>query len=322
MSKSLLSHIASNFISEYENVANSSVCYLLNKYPQAQVALGNLLGIERVPVSYVTELPSAKSKGRPDVTGIDIQGNKPVIIEGKFWANLTPNQPESYLKELSKDGKLLFLAPDKRLTSLKHEIDIRVVEKNENIILNSWENFIQLIEKENTADFDAQLASDLSQLRELCNRMDTEGMPPLSLTDLDPMNGRIASNFADIIDECNSLLRDWEHSDFSGLKTQSNKYGHGFYFRAYELTCYLSYDSYAWFSSDNHAPFWLEITDKDWNISQKINHFLKLLESENADGNKYGIVLLPGMDKEQVVTHITSKVKDILIYLDHNTNND
>ncbi len=32
MEKSLLAHIAKNFISEYENVANSSIAYLLNEY--------------------------------------------------------------------------------------------------------------------------------------------------------------------------------------------------------------------------------------------------------------------------------------------------
>ena len=46
MQESLLSHIASSFISEYENVANSSVAYLLNKYPKAQVALQNILDVD------------------------------------------------------------------------------------------------------------------------------------------------------------------------------------------------------------------------------------------------------------------------------------
>ena len=32
MQNSLLAHIASNFISEYENVANSSNAYVLNEY--------------------------------------------------------------------------------------------------------------------------------------------------------------------------------------------------------------------------------------------------------------------------------------------------
>ena len=32
---------------------------------------------------------------------LDANGQKIVIIEGKFWANLTENQPVNYLKELS-----------------------------------------------------------------------------------------------------------------------------------------------------------------------------------------------------------------------------
>lgn len=51
---------------------------------------------------FVTEL-ATKSNGRPDVTGLQI------IIEGKFWTNLTDNQPVNYLKELSGNRRLLFL---------------------------------------------------------------------------------------------------------------------------------------------------------------------------------------------------------------------
>ena len=125
MQNSLLAHIASNFISEYENVANSSIAYLLNEYPVSREVLKEVLKLDCAPTYYVTEL-STKSNGRPDVTGLDDNGNKSVIIEGKFWANLTDNQPVNYLKELSPGGKILFLAPDKRLTSLKQELNIRL----------------------------------------------------------------------------------------------------------------------------------------------------------------------------------------------------
>lgn len=101
MHNSLLAHIASNFISEYENVANSSIAYLLNEYPSSQEALSKLLDVDVVPTYYVTELATA-SNGRPDVTGLDASGGKEIIIEGKFWANLTEIQPRalsSYEKE-------------------------------------------------------------------------------------------------------------------------------------------------------------------------------------------------------------------------------
>lgn len=314
MQKSLLAHIASNFISEYENVANSSIAYLLNEYPASQVALQNILNVDNVPTHYITEL-STTANGRPDVTGLDVDGSKAIIIEGKFWAKLTQNQPNNYLKELADDGKLLFLAPDKRLSSLKTDIKKRLNGENDKIVLSSWKNFLGLIEKENNKNHNHHLASDLIQIKELCQKMDTEGMPPLSVSDLDPMNGRVASQFSDVIDECNSILREWEHSDFTGLKTQGKKYGHGFYFRGYNFACFLSFDSYNWFVNDNHTPIWLNIKDQEWKESENINHALNYFDSTNSYGNNYGIVLHTGMDKDQVVNHIVNKVKEVLEHL-------
>jgi hypothetical protein len=314
MQESLLSHIASSFISEYENVANSSVAYLLNKYPKAQVALQNILDVDNVPTHYITELSTA-SHGRPDVTGLDVDGKKSVIIEGKFWANLTPNQPNNYLEELGDGGKLLFLAPNKRLNSLKTEINKRLNGESDKIVITSWENFLSLVEKENNENHNPYLASDLTQMKELCQKMDTEGMPPLSASDLDPMNGRIASHFSDVIDECNAILRKWKHANFKGLKTQGKKYGHGFYFRGYDFACFLSFDSYKWYVNDNHTPIWLEIKNDEWQETEKIKHILDYFDSANSYGDKYGIVLHTGMDKEQVINHIVSKVKEVLDYL-------
>ena len=316
MHKSLLAHIASNFISEYENVANSSIAYLLNEYSASQEALKNTLDVDKVPTYYITEL-STVSNGRPDVSGLDTNGDKCIIIEGKFWANLTHNQPVNYLKELAKDGKILFLVPDKRIASLKIEINKRLNGENDNVAICSWNEFLGLVEKENSKNHNHHLSSDLTQLRELCQKMDKEGMPPLSASDLDPMNGRVAAQFADVIDECNFIVRDWEHSDFSGLKTTSKKYGHGFYFRAYNFRCFLFFDSYKWFSYDNHTPIWLSISDQKWKKSENIIHALNDFDSINSFENNYGIVLHTGMDKNQVVNHIVGKAKEVLEYLNN-----
>ena len=68
MHNSILAHIASNFISEYENVANSSVAYLLNQYPAARIALQTISLLDNIPQHFVTEL-ATQSNGRPDITG-------------------------------------------------------------------------------------------------------------------------------------------------------------------------------------------------------------------------------------------------------------
>jgi hypothetical protein len=309
--KSILAHIASNFISEYENVANSSICYLLNEYPAAQKALKNILDIGEVPSYYKTEM-SSPSNGRPDVTGIDANGDKTIIIEGKFWANLTENQPGSYLNVLEGNGRILFLAPAKRLASLELEIEERLGGKHEKVVCRSWMDFLDQVGKENNKDHSNHLDSDLIQVKELCQKMDTEGMPPLSQSDLDPMNGRVASHFPDIVDECNSNLRKWDGSDFKGMMTTSHKYGHGFYFRGHNFQCYFGYNSFNWFTKNSHTPFWLYINDKEGNESEKINHALSVIDPANSYGKEYGIMLQTGMDKSQVVNHIVSNVIEVL----------
>ncbi len=317
MKESLLSHIASNFISEYENVANSSISYLLNKYTTSREVLKNILELNDISSYFATEL-ATKLNGRPDITGLDINGDKQVIIEGKFWAKLTDNQPVNYLKELSENGKLLFLVPQKRKISLKAEIKKRLSGNDERIYIFSWNEFLDLIEVENNKNYNQALISDITQLKELCYKMDNEGMPPLSQSDLDPMNGKITYQFIDLIDECNSVIRKWEESDFKGTRSTSFKGGHSFYFKAFGFGCQLCFSSYHWFTYENHTPIWLYIMDEEWKYQEKIDHYLNNFDTKNSfnDGcSMYGIQLKTGMDKGEIIINIVSKTREVLIEL-------
>ena len=312
--KSLLAHIASNFISEYENVANSSTAYLLNEYAAAREALRGLLEVSEVPHIFKTEL-ATKSNGRPDVTGLNINGEKSIIIEGKFWANLTDNQPVNYLKELPADGKLLFLAPSKRIASLKIELTKRIGSDDNRVLARSWNEFLTRVEEENNKNHNAHLASDLLQMRELCQKMDTEGMPPLSASDLDPMNGKISSHFADILVESNSVIRTWNETCFKGQRVTPSTYGIGTYFMYHNLACHLQFDAQKWFLRQAHTPFWLRVRSDNADKVEIVNHYLHTFDPINSKGNEYGITLQPGMDKDQVIKHITAQTKELLEYI-------
>ncbi len=317
MSNSLLAHIASSFISQYENVANSSVAYLLNTYPSARAALGRLAQRADMPFRYVTEL-GAGENGRPDVTGINEVGHKLVIIEGKFWANLTSNQPANYLSELAPAGTLVFLAPERRRLSLSIELERRQGEKGlgTQILVFSWNQFIEGIETENARDPQFALSSDLVQLKALCDRMDVEGMPPLSQSDLDPMNGRIAYQMADLLDECRDLLSQWEPVDLKGVRATAWKLGYGFYFRAYGLGCQLFFSSYQWFSSRAGTPFWLTIGNESFKRSEAILNILAHWDPINTYDDQpvaaYAINIRPGMDRREVVESIVNSAKAAL----------
>ena len=321
MQDSLLSYIASNFIREYENVANSSVAYLLNKYPSVRMALKRRLDINQIPNYFETEV-SANKNGRFDIAGKDYYGKISFVIEGKFWANLTENQPVNYLKELGENGVLLFLAPEKRLLSLKNEISRRLAQDDSRIYFLSWYEFLNSIEIENNKSYDAALASDLLQLKELCNRMDVEGMPPLSLSDLDPMNGKISYHLADLIDDCNKILRNWEEADFSGLKTTAFKGGYGFYFKALGFGCQLVFSSFDWFTKESQTPILLRIWDINFKKDRKIFYILNRFDSLNTYDDdtycSYGIIIMAGMDRNQVVNYIEKSVQEILRYLNEN----
>jgi hypothetical protein len=324
MRKSLLSHIAGSFISQYENVANSSIAYLLNNYSQARIALEKSLELKPVQsIRFITELGNGEN-GRPDVTGIDITGSKIFIIEGKFWASLTSNQPNNYINELSPDGKILFLSPEKRKDSLCLEINKRIGPSGcQNLIsVFSWKEFIEKIEHENTKDPNIYLTSDLSQLKALCERMDIEGMPPLSASDLDPMNGRISYQLADLLDDCREVMINWPETDFKGVRAVANKSGYGFYFKMHGFGCQLMFSTFHWFTTKSSTPYWLSIGNSDFKRDDSIVNILSHKDSDNAYDDQptatYGIVLNPGMDKTETVLHITNKVKEVLNYIKEN----
>ena len=80
------------------------------------------------PVTHVYTQVTGEEGERPDLVGYDDEGIERVLIEAKFWAGLTENQPNAYL-ERSPDNSpsvLLFVAPEARLNTLWPELCRRI----------------------------------------------------------------------------------------------------------------------------------------------------------------------------------------------------
>ena len=101
--KTLLGHLAFNFASHPENLATEALLFVLERSLEARRAMARLLGdcgIE-VPESLSYRSQAGSDDGSiPDLVGVDSEGRRPVIVEAKFWAGLTDNQPCGYLKQL------------------------------------------------------------------------------------------------------------------------------------------------------------------------------------------------------------------------------
>ena len=125
--QSLFGHLATRFSAQPENLATESLHYILERSPA--VASAFIHFVEDIGVqlgeglTFETQVGKACS-ARPDMVACDVQGHEVLIVEAKFWAGLTDNQPVTYLNRLPDDqhGLLLFLAPGQRFETLWPEL--------------------------------------------------------------------------------------------------------------------------------------------------------------------------------------------------------
>ena len=116
---SLLGFIAQRHAIGLEDVATDALFFILSRSTSAREALSDFLGDDRGPLPIARAQPwAADAFGAvPDLACYDENDNLVALIESKFWAPLTRNQPVTYWQGLPDDkpAVLLFLAPDYRV---------------------------------------------------------------------------------------------------------------------------------------------------------------------------------------------------------------
>ena len=219
---SMLAHLANRFTNLTETLATEALGYILSQSAPARGALQDMLmtgGADIDPITrVVTEFEinvkakdDAKArKARIDLVGFCEGDAKRALIEVKFWAGLTENQPNTYLDELLKNDKpsaLLFVAPESRLETLWPEIirlanaakrfmlgaemvdaetNLRsaVVKGGHRLMLTSWRAMLR--EMSRKAVGDVTVVKDIEQLQALCDQQDRAAFLPLNAGELGP----------------------------------------------------------------------------------------------------------------------------------------
>ena len=85
----------------------------------------NLEGLDVGELTDAGTQVSDATLARPDLAVYDRERKERVLMEAKFWAGLTENQPNAYLARLPLDQRpavLLFVAPEARLETLWPEL--------------------------------------------------------------------------------------------------------------------------------------------------------------------------------------------------------
>ncbi len=345
--ETLFGYLANRFSSQPENLATEALNYIINRSAIAKQAF--LHYIAQTTVNFTTDLyfqtqAVGSDKTIPDLIGIDLDGDQVLIIEAKFWAGLTDNQPVAYLNRLpkNKNSLLLLIAPRKRFPTLWPELirrcknddiaiekvsqisnDLRIghIDANRVLALSSWQSILSYVFRKLDTSGQTQIASDVMQLQGLCEQMDSESFLPIRSEELASSNGRRIWQYCELVDEITEQLKTEHQISTKGLRASA---GFGYYGRNMKISdfgCFLHFNVELW-SDARETPLWLMVKSADWNFSKVAKEYLSKLELETpsrllefTDGLYIPLFLPISVEKDEVVKSLLAQMHEIIEYL-------
>ena len=225
--KTLLAHLTPRLTDRVENIAVEALGFILSRSRATMLVLNQTLQAvvpDLTPISSVTTQVTGDDGSRPDLVGYDEPGNELVLIEAKFWAGLTDNQPNTYLDRLprSEPSALVFVAPETRIESLWTELLRRIEEAGVEhlpervatgmrscgiartgrvLVLVSWSFLLNRMAAHLSEDGDAGTLEDIHQLQGLVRRQDEQAFLPLRSEELGPDIPRRLLDFSRVVDD-------------------------------------------------------------------------------------------------------------------------
>ncbi len=331
---SVLAHVAWKFPGQTESVATEALGYILSRSVSSRAALCETLrtgGAEVSPLERVATEVIGQQGDRLDLVGFDESDTERVLIEVKFWAGLTDNQPNTYLSRLPEDGEpavLLFVSPEQRLETLWVEIlrraaacfdlapdstagglrSVAVDGSPRRLMLISWRVLLGDMASRAGYGRDVSAERDILQLAALCEREDLEAFLPIRGEEFAPAVPRRMLGLRKLIDDATDRAgtlgvnnrEEPKVVSTEGLKVASRAYGYGRYIRIGGM-------SYAWFgvnqelwARQKETPLWLCFYDR------AAKEALRKL-----GGQSYGFSLPTGVEYDAVLGSVVEELQHI-----------
>ena len=283
-SPTVLAHVAWMLRGTFEDLSTEALAYILNRSGAARTAFRDLLQQGEAHVSPICEVQTQvveEGGERPDLVGLDDEGKEHVLMEAKFDALLTENQPVNYLRYLPRDrsSALLVVAPRRRLEWLWAEMVQRICaeddftvgdkRRGESVIsahvgngrtfmLTSWDHLLGLIESRVQADVDE---GTLRSIAELQGVVDYENLnafhaPSGQLSDLDDEN---RERLRKLVHGAIEAGRQEGWADTTGYAPAYSVSGYVRYFKMHDVSMWFGYDTRLWECLG--GPLWLGFQD-------------------------------------------------------------
>lgn len=295
---SLLAHVAWKFTGQTETLATEALGYILSRSVAAREALREMLRDGSADVGALTRVATeviGEQDERLDLVASDAQGSERVLIEVKFWAGLTDNQPHTYLKRLPRDGDptvLLFVAPEQRLVTIWVEIRRRAKEAGwdlgtdtgteglrrvtvgggpRRLMLTSWRTLLAVMRSRANAARDSSAVRDIQQLEALCERQDSDAFLPLRSEELAPSFPRRMGNMDTLVTDATARASERGFVNTGRLRWTPRAHGNGRYLLIGKEGAWFE----AWFGvhyklwiQQKETPLWLVFSDEA--VKQKL----------------------------------------------------
>lgn len=347
----VLGHLALNFAVHPENVTTEGLGFVLRGSLVVRTALRDqLVAAIGTPLAddLVWENQAVDEEQTiPDLVASSADRKEVVLLEAKFWAGLTDNQPVAYLRRLGcgkqgceKAGLLVFIAPALRIATLWPELRQRCkdaklhigedvwpaghrdfvmapVDGDCQMALASWDWLLSGLRRAaEAADYEA--AADLRQLEGVARRMDKAGFLPLRGEELGELAGHRIVQFCKLVDDATQVLRDkWKLVFTTNLKATAGPGWYGRYLTMKGQGCRLCFNADLW-SQHGRSPIWFEVYGVGWKPSRETWDALSSLKAEDPprlyaseEAPAVPLILPTGVERKAVLEGIVQQVRGL-----------
>ena len=330
----LFAQIVPKFTERTEDVAVEALGYILSQSDAARRALKNTLlegGTAVGSIARVRTQATGDKRERPDLVGLDDEGAECVLIEAKFWAERTKNQPNEYLRRLPKDrpAALLFVAPAARLEALWPELcgkadeqftvigvttpgDLRsatISGGERRLMLTSWAALLDLMESESKSAGDVAAERDIQQLRGLTDRAEPDPFLPWRPKELGPEFARRMEGLRRLIDD--AII----HGKSAGFLEPGNAAtggggGYGLNIELGGVAAGFGIEVFAW-ARYSSTPLWLRFGRDKLGQLKQAGLTDEMFDPGKTWDFRIPITLPAGVDYDKVLSSVVSRLKSI-----------
>ena len=351
---SLLGDLAYKF-GGAETTATEALGYILSRSDAADAArnaLRDMIGTGGADVGTIARVQTevkVNKDARVDLVGFDEGNAKRALIEVKFWAGLTENQPNVYLRELlknppSKPSALLFVAPVSRQETLWPEL-LRLADEGRfsltniqsaaglisasvnggphRLALTSW---LVLLGKLSAATGDPE--KEIRQLQGLCAQQDRAAFLPLRAGEMGPAFSKRAIDLHYLYNDVIKRLREQKIAGFKGLAAAKFGPNFGRYVHLGNNDTGIADGAwvgvnYEWGAQRRETPFWVMLgygyrDPKIEEIRERLAAAQRQdgLDYINAEHAKWPVSLVPihlpaGVEHDHVLDSVAEQIRNI-----------